>query len=53
MIEGQFYEATSANKSGVIGEHTTSVGGSLKSKGGALSLTEIRPRSFLPPKNVD
>ena len=53
MIEGQFYEATSANKSGVIGEHTTSAGGSLKSKGGALSLTEIRPRSFLPPKNVD
>ena len=53
MVEGQFYESFSGNKSGTIGEHTTSSGGSLKSRGGALSLTEIRPKSFLPPKNVD
>ena len=53
MIEGQFYESLSGNKSGTIGEQTTSSGGTLKSRGGALSLTEIRPKSFLPPKNVD
>ena len=53
MIEGQFYESTSANKSGVVGEENSSAGGSLKSKGGELSLTEIRPKSFLPPKDVD
>lgn len=53
MVEGQFYDNMKGSKSGTKGEESISSGGTLKSRGGALSLTEIRPKSFLPPKDVN
>jgi hypothetical protein len=54
MVEGQFYNNVNGNKNGILSKEKSSSGqGSLKSKGGALSLFEIRPKSFLPPKDVN